>query len=192
MFTLGIDPGLSRCGYGFVDDSKELKGPRWKAVAAGVITTSKDLDLPIRLAELYKGLSRLMMEYKPEVVVVERVIFQVNAKTAMSVGQASGLALVAAANLGVEVIQYSSNEVKQATVGYGAATKEQVRQMVAKLVGLDVISGPPDVSDALALALCHLSTCGLRKAIDKSLECQNHQKNQLVDVMVGQKMGEAP
>ncbi len=160
-------------------------------MAAGVITTSPDLDLPSRLAELYKGLSRLMVEYKPEVVVVERVIFQVNAKTAMSVGQASGLALVAAANLGVEVIQYSSNEVKQATVGYGAATKEQVRQMVAKLVGLDVISGPPDVSDALALALCHLSTCGLRKAIGKSIESQGGQKKQLLDAMVGQKMGEA-
>ena len=94
---------------------------------------------------------------------VERVFFQVNAKTAMSVGQASGLALVAAAAAGCEVAQYTSNEVKQALVGYGAATKEQVQRMVAKSRSASV-DGPPDVADALALAICHLTTVPLRRA----------------------------
>ena len=110
-----------------------------------------------------------MTDLEPDVVVVERVFFQVNAKTAMSVGQASGLALVAAAAGGCEVAQYTSNEVKQGLVGYGAATKEQVQRMVAKVLGLGVVSGPPDVADALALAVCHLTTVPLRRAVDAAL-----------------------
>jgi crossover junction endodeoxyribonuclease RuvC len=107
-----------------------------------------------------------MAELRPEVVVVERVFFQVNVRTAMSVGQASGLALVAAASAGCEVSQYTANEVKQALVGYGAATKQQVQRMVAQVLGVRCIEGPPDVADALALAVCHLSTVPLRRAVD--------------------------
>ena len=103
------------------------------------------------------------------VVVVERVFFQVNAKTAMAVGQASGLALLAAAAAGCEVTQYTSNEVKQALVGYGAATKEQVQRMVAQVLGLGAVDGPPDVADALALAICHLTTVPLRRAVDAAI-----------------------
>ena len=102
-------------------------------------------------------------------VVVERVFFQVNAKTAMSVGQASGLALLVAAEAGCEVAQYTSNEVKQGLVGYGAATKEQVQRMVAQVLGLPAIEGPPDVADALALAVCHLTTVPLRRAMGGAL-----------------------
>ncbi len=102
-------------------------------------------------------------------MVVERVFFQVNAKTAMSVGQASGLALVAARAGGCAVAQYTSNEVKQGLVGYGAATKEQVQRMVAQVLGLRKIDGPPDVADALALAICHLTTMPLRRAMDAAL-----------------------
>ena len=102
-------------------------------------------------------------------MVVERVFFQVNAKTAMSVGQASGLALLVAAEGGCEVAQYTANEVKLGLVGYGAATKEQVQRMVAQVLGLPAIEGPPDVADALALAVCHLTTVPLRRAMDVAL-----------------------
>ena len=110
-----------------------------------------------------------MVEYQPDVVVIEHVFFQNNARTAMSVGQASGLAMVAAAQSGCEVVRYTSNEVKQALVGYGGATKQQVQRMVASALHLDSPPSPPDVADALALAVCHLTTMPLRKAIDDAI-----------------------
>ena len=163
MFALGIDPGLSRCGYGMVGRSEGESALR--AQAAGVVETDPALPLAERLLILHTELGALLAELRPDVVVVERVFFQVNAKTAMSVGQASGLALLAAAAAGCEVVQYTSNEVKQGLVGYGAATKDQVQRMVAQVLGLRAIDGPPDVADALALAVCHLTTVPLRRAV---------------------------
>jgi crossover junction endodeoxyribonuclease RuvC len=153
VFVLGIDPGVSRCGYGAVRADKQ----RMTAVAAGVITTAADDPLPFRLALLQRELRGLIAELEPDAVVVERVFFQTNARTAMSVGQASGLALAAAAEAGCEVAQYTANEVKMAIVGYGGATKRQVQQMVQAQLGLDESPNPPDVADALALAMCHLT-----------------------------------
>ena len=105
------------------------------------------------------------MEFRPDAVVVERVFFQVNARTAMATGQAAGVALVAAAESGCDVAQYTSNEVKQALVGYGSATKDQVQRMVASVLGLAETPRPPDVADALALAACHLTAQPLRRAV---------------------------
>lgn len=153
MFVLGIDPGVSRCGYGLA--SRTRAG--MTAHAAGVITTPPDVPLPLRLATLQRELGALLEEMQPAVVVVERVFFQTNVRTAMSVGQASGLALAAAARAGCEVVQYTANEVKQAVAGYGAATKEQVQRMVQSLLSLPERPRPPDAADALALALCHLA-----------------------------------
>jgi crossover junction endodeoxyribonuclease RuvC len=167
MFALGIDPGLSRCGYGLV--SRGEAGGALRAHAAGVVETDPALALAERLLILHTELSALLRELRPEVVAVERVFFQVNARTAMSVGQASGLALVAAAAAGCEIAQYTSNEVKQGLVGYGAATKDQVQRMVAQVLGLPAIEGPPDVADALALAVCHLTTVPLQRAVDAAL-----------------------
>jgi crossover junction endodeoxyribonuclease RuvC len=167
MFVLGIDPGLSRCGYGLVGRAEE--GGALQAKAAGVLETDPAGELADRLLILHTELTALMDDLEPDVVVVERVFFQVNAKTAMSVGQASGLALVAARAAGCDVAQYTANEVKQALVGYGAATKEQVQRMVAKVLGLKAVGGPPDVADALALAVCHLTTIPLRRAVDAAL-----------------------
>jgi crossover junction endodeoxyribonuclease RuvC len=167
MFVLGIDPGLSRCGYGLVARG-ETDGAL-RAHAAGVLETDPAADLADRLLVLHTELTSLMADLGPDVVVVERVFFQVNVKTAMSVGQASGLALLAAASAGCEVAQYTSNEVKQGLVGYGAATKEQVQRMVAQVLGLPAIDGPPDVADALALAVCHLSSVPLRRAVVAAL-----------------------
>ena len=140
-----------------------------RADAAGVVETDPAAPLAERLLVLHTELGSLLGELRPQVVVVERVFFQVNAKTAMSVGQASGLALLAAAAAGCEVAQYTSNEVKQGLVGYGAATKEQVQRMVAQVLGLRSVGGPPDVADALALAVCHLTTVPLRRAVGAAL-----------------------
>jgi crossover junction endodeoxyribonuclease RuvC len=158
VFVLGIDPGLSRCGYGVVT----RRGSALVAVAGGVISTEPSLPLPERLRTLSDELRALVEEFRPE---VERVFFQVNARTAMATGQAAGVALVAAAESGCEVAQYTSNEVKQALVGYGSATKEQVQRMVASVLGLSEPPRPPDVADALALAACHLTTQPLRRAV---------------------------
>ena len=167
MFVLGVDPGLSRCGYGAVRryDSGQLE-----AVSGGLITTPSDQALPARLESLLTELQGLVTELQPEVVVVEHVFFQTNARTAMSVGQASGLAMVAAARSGCDVVRYTANEVKQALVGYGSATKLQVQRMVASVLHLDAPPSPPDVADALALAVCHLTTMPLKRATQAALD----------------------
>lgn len=153
MFVLGVDPGLSRCGFGAVAEERGAQ----RAVAAGVITTDPARPVPERLAELHRELARLVDEIEPQVVVVERVFFQTNAKTAMSVGQASGVALLVAAEHGCPVVEYTSNEMKQAIAGYGSAQKAQVQAMVARLLGLATPPEPSDAADALALAICHLA-----------------------------------
>lgn len=162
MFVLGIDPGLSRCGYGLVQRS----GSRLTASAGGVVTTDPGLPLPERLLTLFTELRSLVAEMRPDAVVVERVFFQTNVRTAMATGQAGGLALVAASEAGCEIAQYTSNEVKLAVVGFGSATKDQVQNMVAALLELPEPPRPPDVADALALAVCHLTSQPLRQAIE--------------------------
>ncbi|MBW3574221.1 MAG: crossover junction endodeoxyribonuclease RuvC [Actinobacteria bacterium] len=161
MFVLGIDPGLTRCGYGAV----VREGSFLRAVAAGVLTTSAGDELPDRLAELQGGLRALMSDLAPAAVAVERVFFQVNARTAMSVGQASGLALAEASAAGCAVAQYTANEVKQAVTGFGGAPKEQVQRMVQAQLSLVERPRPPDVADALALALCHHAMAPLRARV---------------------------
>jgi crossover junction endodeoxyribonuclease RuvC len=153
--VLGIDPGLTRCGYAVVDarGANDLT-----ARALGVIRTPTDAALPQRLAMLQAELAELLDEHRPDAVAVERVFFQTNVRTAMSVGQASGLALAGAAAAGCEVVQYTPNEVKSAVAGYGAATKEQVQKMVQLRLGLTSRPRPADAADAAALALCHLAT----------------------------------
>src|ERR1700694_3620813 len=117
------------------------------AVSAGILTTPRGLDLPDRLAALDSELTGLIHQYRPDAVAVERVLFQANARTAMSVGQASGLALVAAARNGSAVFQYSANEVKLAVAGYGSATKLEVQRMVKAQLSLDQVPTSPDVAD---------------------------------------------
>ena len=149
--VLGIDPGVSRCGYGVI----RRDGGEFRAVAYGVIRTPPSDELPVRLATLLHELDELMAEFPPAAVAVERVLFQVNTRTAMSVGQASGLALALAGRAGVPVVHYSPNEVKLAVAGDGGAGKTEVQQMVRRLLQLDRVPEPPDAADALALALCH-------------------------------------
>jgi crossover junction endodeoxyribonuclease RuvC len=162
--VLGIDPGVSRCGYGAVIREGSVVG----AVSYGVIRTSPDDPLPERLAQLAAELADLVSELRPCAMAVERVLFQNNARTAISVGQASGLALVAAARVGIPVEQYSPNEVKLAVAGHGGADKEQVQLMVTRLLRLGEVPSPPDAADALALALCHEWSAPMRARVGAS------------------------
>ena len=164
MFVLGIDPGVSRCGYSVI----ERAGPRTRAVAIGVLRTSPSTPLPQRLAELAGEISLLFDEFQPDALAIERVLFQVNVRTAMSVGQVAGLCMVEAARRDIAVVEYSPNQVKDAVVGYGAATKEQVQRMVQAQLGLTERPRPADAADALALALCHLASAPLRAALGRS------------------------
>jgi crossover junction endodeoxyribonuclease RuvC len=169
MFVLGVDPGVSRCGYGCVATGDGDRRAGLRAVAAGALTTSPSRPLPERLATLDAGLRELLAELRPATVAVERVFFQVNVRTAMSVGQASGLALAVAARAGLPVSQYGPNEVKQAVAGYGAAPKEQVQRMVQALLGLSELPRPADAADALALAICH---CWRAPMLDRMAQAQ--------------------
>jgi crossover junction endodeoxyribonuclease RuvC len=154
VFVLGIDPGLSRCGYGALEEQSAGSA---RPVAVGVLSTPPSAPLPERLAELQRELRGLIEEIRPDVVVVERVFFQVNVRTAMSVGQASGLAMAEAINAGCTVAQYGPNEVKQAVAGWGGAGKDEMERMVQMLLGIDKPLRPVDAADAVALALCHLA-----------------------------------
>lgn len=159
---LGIDPGLTRCGYAVVDAG----GPSAvSAVALGVVRTPPSDPLPTRLAMLQAELASLLDEYRPHDVAVEQVFFQVNVRTAMSVGQASGLALALAATFGCTVAQYTPNQVKDAVAGWGGAGKDQVQRMVQARLGLATPPKPADAADAAALALCHLAVAPLHRRL---------------------------
>ncbi|MEM7271715.1 MAG: crossover junction endodeoxyribonuclease RuvC [Actinomycetota bacterium] len=167
MFVLGIDPGLSRCGYAVVEPQRAGRG---RPVAMGVLRTSPDLATPPRLAQLHQDLVELLDEFRPAVVSVERIFFQNNTRTAVGVAQASGLALTLAALRGVTVAQYSPSEVKSVVAGDGRADKGQVQEMVKVLLGLPELPRPADAADAAALALCHLAhDPGLRHVADPVL-----------------------
>jgi crossover junction endodeoxyribonuclease RuvC len=155
VFVLGVDPGLSRCGYAVVEPGRRVGQAR--PVAIGVIRTSPDDELPTRLVELQRELRALLGEYEPTVVAVERIFFQNNVRTAVGVSQASGIILAESAARGAAVVQYSPNEVKAAVTGDGAADKAAVTVIVQALLGLDRPPRPADAADAAALALCHLA-----------------------------------
>jgi crossover junction endodeoxyribonuclease RuvC len=161
VFVLGIDPGVSRCGYAVLDARPRPA----RAVAMGVLRTSPADPMPQRLAELHTELKALLDQYRPSVVAIERIFVQHNVRTAVSVGQASGLVLAEAAARGCAIAEYSPNEVKLAVTGDGAADKEAVIAMVTTLLRLDAPPRPADAADAAALALCHLAHAPLANAI---------------------------
>ena len=163
--VLGIDPGLTRCGYAVVD---AVSATKVTARALGVVRTPATDALPRRLADLRSELRDLIAEHRPHVVAVEQVFFQVNVRTAMSVGQASGLALAEAAEAGCEVHQYTPSQVKLAVVGVGTASKEQVQHMVKARLGLSVAPKPADAADAAALALCHVAMAPMRRSVARA------------------------
>ena len=150
--VMGIDPGLTRCGYAVVAMSSVSK---LRPVSLGVLRTDAQLDLPDRLAQLHGDIQALLNEFSPHAVAVERVFFQNNVRTAMSVGQASGLALALARRHGCDVASYTPSQVKDAVVGWGGADKQQVQKMVQARLGLETVPKPADAADAAAVALCH-------------------------------------
>jgi crossover junction endodeoxyribonuclease RuvC len=164
VFVLGVDPGVSRCGYAVLE--ARPRGAR--AVAIGVLTTAPSDPLPVRLAELQVELRSLLADFQPSAVALERVLFQQNVRTAISVGQASGIAMAEAAACGCDVAQYSPNQVKEAIAGYGGATKEQVQDMVQTLLGLAERPRPADAADAAAIALCHLAIAPVHAAAQRA------------------------
>ncbi len=157
MFVLGIDPGLTRCGFGLVEGS--LEGVEsFRALRAGVIETDPMVAVEERLSQLLIELTDLLHETSPHAVVVERVFYQRNAKTAIPVAQASGVAVALAGAQKLLVRQFTAQQVKLAVTGYGAASKLQVQEMVARICGLSQIPEPPDAADALALAITYFMT----------------------------------
>lgn len=154
MFVLGIDPGLTRCGFGLVEGSFEGI-ESFRAVRAGTIETDPKMPVERRLRQLHVELDELLKETTPDAVVVERVFYQRNAKTAIPVAQASGVAIALAGSDDVAVRQFTAQEVKLAVTGYGAASKSQVQGMVARLCGLSEIPRPADAADALALSIAY-------------------------------------
>lgn len=157
MLVLGIDPGTAICGYGVI----QIEGNRIKAVHYGAILTSPTQEMPTRLAQVFRGVDDLIKEYKPEIVGVEQLFFNKNVTTAITVGQARGVVLLAAAQNGVAISEWTPLQVKQAVVGYGKATKEQVIYMTQKLLNLPAKPHPDDVADALAIAICTAHTANL-------------------------------
>lgn len=161
MRVLGIDPGFATTGYGVV----ERVAGSLRPVTFGAVRTSPALPQAGRLASLRRALLEVVESSAPDVVAIERLFFNANVRTAMSVGQASGVALATAAEAGLEVADYTPPEVKQSVVGVGNAAKHQVQAMVAALLKLPAVPTPPDAADACALAICHLNRNGLSRAI---------------------------
>jgi crossover junction endodeoxyribonuclease RuvC len=151
--ALGIDPGIATTGYGLV---RQLEDGSLQSEETGVITTTPDNTAPDRLVTLYQGLQSLLLAHKPDTAAVEKLFFQRNVSTAIAVGQARGVVLLALAQSGIEVFEYTPNEVKQAVAGYGSADKRQVQEMVRVLLNLEDIPKPDDAADALAVAITHL------------------------------------
>jgi crossover junction endodeoxyribonuclease RuvC len=157
LLVLGIDPGTAITGYGLVEQHDELE-----LVACGTITTPAGLPLPERLLTIHRQLSELIQTYHPEAVAVEELFFSKNVRTAMSVGHARGVILLAAAQAGLPIHQYKPSEVKLAVAGYGAASKEQMQEMVRLLLDLESAPTPDDAADAVAIAVCHLHSMQVR------------------------------
>lgn len=153
--VLGIDPGTATTGYGVV--GLTLKG-EFQLLACGVIRTDAGMPMHLRLRELFEDLQRLIAEFRPQGVAVEKLFFGRNVTTAISVGQARGAVLLAAALTGLEVAEYTPAEVKQAIAGYGNAEKRQVQEMVQRLLDLDFIPRPDDAADGVAIGVCHLQS----------------------------------
>lgn len=152
MRVLGIDPGLTRCGIGVVERSRDAK---LHLVDCGVIQTATNDPLELRLLNFEEELNRWIRNIKPDVIAVERVFSQLNVKTAMATGQAAGVALLIAAKSGLPIAMHTPTEVKAAVSGSGRADKKQVAKMVVKILSLKETPSPVDTTDAIALAICH-------------------------------------
>ncbi|MFT9494040.1 crossover junction endodeoxyribonuclease RuvC [Anaerosolibacter sp.] len=151
MVILGIDPGIAIMGFGVI----EYKGNQFKTIDYGAVTTDAKEIIPIRLKKIYEGLEDIIAKHNPSVMAIEELFFNKNAKTALLVGHARGVAILAAANNGIPIFEYTPLQVKQGVVGYGRADKKQIQIMTKTLLNLKLVPKPDDVADALAVAICH-------------------------------------
>jgi crossover junction endodeoxyribonuclease RuvC len=154
---LGIDPGSHVCGYGVISAGGEY-------IASGRLELSSQTPLPARLKELHEALGEVLEEFSPDVVAIEKIFFAKSVRSALSLGHARGVVMLAAALKGIPCCEYSPLEVKKAVTGYGRAEKRQVSEMVKSILSLNV-SLSPDSGDALALAVCHLNRLNFEKAV---------------------------
>ena len=165
MRILGIDPGYAILGWGVID----MKGNHFKVVDYGAVTTDSKMEMPDRLKVLYNSLMDIITEYEPDVASIEELFFNTNAKTAILVGQARGVAVLACANSGLDIEEYTPLQIKQGLVGYGRAEKKQVQLMVKTILNLNEIPKPDDTADALAAAVCHGHSANSRNRMKKIL-----------------------
>lgn len=166
MRILGIDPGLGICGFGLIETSTRASA---RALDFGAVTTKVDAPIPMRLLELYESLTQVFEECRPEVVAIEKLFFSKNITTGIAVAEARGVILLVCAQKGVQVREYTPNQIKMALSGYGAATKTQMEEMVRVHLGLEKKPKPDDAADALAAAI----TCGFLYREDDAAEVEN-------------------
>lgn len=152
MRVLGIDPGMAIMGYGVV----EQVNSSLRVLDYGVTRTPPDMDTPTRLLRIFESVEKLIEQYSPDVMAYEELFFNKNVKTALIIGHARGVAVLAGARQGIDLFEYTPLQVKQAVAGYGRADKNQVQQMVRLLLNLKEIPKPDDAADALAVAICHI------------------------------------
>ena len=162
MRTFGIDPGSERTGYGCI----ETTGSRHQVVLCGAIATPSGASFPEKLLVIHRRLAALIAECQPDCVAVENLFYAVNARTALKLGHARGVAMLAAVEAGLPVIEYTPAEIKRAVVGYGRAEKQQVQHMVKLLLGLAAPPSPHDAADALAVAICHVHSHRVARVAD--------------------------
>ena len=156
MRILGIDPGYAIVGYGIVD----YEANHFRVVDFGAVTTQAHTPFDLRLQTIYNGLSCLIEKYKPDAMSIEKLYFNTNTTTAIDVAQARGVIVLAAAQGGLDISEYTPLQVKQSVVGYGRAEKKQVQEMTRLMLNLQSVPKPDDTADALALAICHAHSAG--------------------------------
>jgi crossover junction endodeoxyribonuclease RuvC len=164
VLVIGIDPGTAITGYGLVRQPEDGSG--LECVAYGVVRTPAGMPLPKRLLAIHRELKEVIALHRPQSGAVEKLFFQNNVTTAMSVGQGRGVAMLSLAESGLEVGEYTPLQVKQAITGYGGADKQQMQHMVRAILNLDEIPKPDDAADALAVAICHLYSAKLNALAD--------------------------
>ena len=161
MVILGIDPGTASTGYGLIDTQDQLR-----VVEYGCIRTSSSQEMVDRLKIIYKKVKEIVQRFYPEEIAIEQVFFNRNTRTALSVGQARGVIMLAASCKGAKIFSYTPLQVKQAVTGYGKAKKRQVQRMVKKLLNLPQIPTSNDAADAMAIAVCHYYSRGIKRVIN--------------------------
>jgi crossover junction endodeoxyribonuclease RuvC len=162
--VFGIDPGSERTGYGCL----ETDGSRHRMIACGAVTGPPSAPFSEKLREIHGRLAELLATHQPHSVAIETIFYAANVRSALKLGHARGVAMLAAAQAGIAIVEYTPAEIKRAVVGYGRAEKHQVQHMVKLLLGLPAIPTPDDAADALAIAICHVHSQVPARAVMQS------------------------